>query len=179
MITTTRTAMVSLAETLVEEGQTAQAAIEAGNTTFLGKDAKQYAADRFARARKVLDLMMTKLPAKVSPYAVQMGQHIAQTYAVIGKLSGDTEATNKAVALLEQEIMRYADYCRYYQSLSPSMYGRITNIDRFINERYMPWLLGDYVSLAGQDKGEALAKKVQARGVNIDRLLGTLQQQEQ
>ena len=179
MITTTRTTMVSLAETLVEEGQTARAAIDAGNSTFMGKDAKQYAADRFARARKVLDLMMEKLPAAVSPYAVQMGQHIAQTYANIGKAGNDPEATQKAITLLEQEVMRYADYCRYYQSLSPSIYGRITNIDRFINERYMPFLFGDYVSLAGQDKAEALAKKVQARGVNMERLLGTLQQQEQ
>ena len=176
MITTTRTTLVSLAETLIEEGRTAQAAVEAGNVTFLGKDAKQYAADRFGKARKVLDLMMEKLPAKASPYAVQMGQHIAEAYASLAEYGGDATAKQKAVELLEQEIMRYADYCRYYQSLSPSMYSRLTNVDRFINERYMTFLISDYASLTDETKTESLAKKVQARGVNVERLLGNGQQ---
>ena len=177
MVTTTRTAMVTLAETLIEEGRTAQAAVEAGNATLLGKDAKALAADRFARARKVLDLLMEKLPAQASPFAVQMGQHIADTYAALAEYGGDTTAKQKAVELLEQEVLRYADYCRYYQSLSPSLYSRTTNIDRFINERYLPYLFSDYTALAGQAKAEELAKKVQARGVNMERLLGSLQQQ--
>ena len=50
MVTTTRTTLVSLAETLIEEGQTAQAGLEAGNANFLGKDAKSYADDRFTKA---------------------------------------------------------------------------------------------------------------------------------
>ena len=179
MITTTRTTMVSLAMSLIEEGTTAQAAIEAGNATFLGKDAKQYAADRFARARKVLDLMQAKLPAKASPYTIQMGQHIADAYAALAEYGGDQTARQKAIDLLEQEIMRYADYCRYYQSLSPSLYGRITNIDRFINEHYLPMLLSSYASVAGQTKAEAMVKKVAARGVNIERMMASLQQQEQ
>ncbi|MBR1726640.1 MAG: hypothetical protein IJ724_08355, partial [Muribaculaceae bacterium] len=105
MVTTTRTTLVSLAETLIEEGRTANAAVEAGNATFLGKDAKQYAADRFGKARKVLDLLIEKLPAKASPYAVQMGQHIAEAYASLAEYGGDQTAKQKAVELLEQEIM--------------------------------------------------------------------------
>ncbi len=170
MVTTTRTTLVSLAETLIEEGRTAQAGIEAGNATFLGKDAKAYADDRFQKAHKVLDLMMQKLPAKASPFAIQMGQHIAEAYAALGKYTGDDQAKQKAIKLLEEEILRYGDYCRYYQSLSPSNYARITNADRFINERYMAYLFASYSEIVDQNKVEELAKKVQARGVNIDRI---------
>ena len=38
-------------------------------------------------------------------------------------------------------------------------------------------MFSDYTALAGQAKAEELAKKVQARGVNMERLLGSLQQQ--
>ena len=173
MVTTTRTTLVSLAETLIEEGQTAQAGLEAGNANFLGKDAKSYADDRFTKARKVLDLMMEKLPAKTSPYAIQMGQHIAGAYAALGNHGNDEQAKQKAIKLLEEEILRYSDYCRFYQSLSPSNYARITNADRFINERYLPSLFADYSNLVDQNKVEELAKKVQARGVNLDRIFAT------
>ena len=175
MVTTTRTTLVSLAETLIEEGRTAQTGLEAGNANFLGKDAKSYAADRFTKARKVLDLMMEKLPAKASPYAIQMGQHIAMAYAALGDYGNDEQAKQKAIKLLEEEILRYSDYCRYYQSLSPSNYARITNADRFINERYLPSLFADYSNRVDQNKVEELAKKVQARGVNLDRIFGAQQ----
>ena len=158
-----------------EVPSTAQAGLEAGNTTFLSKDAKSYADDRFTKARKVLDLMMEKLPAKASPFAIQMGQHIADAYASLGEYAGDEQAKQKAVKLLEEEILRYGNYCRFYQSLSPSNYARITNADRFINERYLPSLFADYSDLVDQNKVEELAKKVQARGVNLDRIFGTQQ----
>ena len=40
-------------------------------------------------------------------------------------------------------------------------------------------LLSSYASVAGQTKAEAMVKKVAARGVNIERMMASLQQQEQ
>ena len=181
MVTTTRTAMLNLASDLTYEGMMARTAIDNGSDTFMGKDAKSYANERFQKARKVLDLLMKKLPADNAPYAIQVGERIAQAYANLGRLTGDKKATDIALKLLEQETLRYADYVRFYQSLSPANYARLTRYDQYADQRYLPALLEDYAQL-NEAGFEALLKKVQARGVNMERLMGYMQpaqQQEQ
>ena len=177
MVTTTRTAMVSLATDLIYEGMVAQKAVENGNTTFMGKDAKTYSNERLAMARKVLDLMLAKLPTDNAPYAIQMGERIALAYATLGEQTGDKSATDIAVKLLEKEVLRYADYFRFYQSLTPANYGRLTRIDQYADQRYLPQLLEDYGKL-NEAGFEALLKKVQARGVNMERLMGFMQPEQ-
>ena len=169
MVTTVRSAMLSLAMDLAYEGKAAKTAAEGGQTVFMGKNAQDYAKDRFDKALKVLDLMMEKLPLKAAPFAIQMGQQTADTYAFIGSETGNNTATAKAVKLLEDEVMRYADYARFYQSLSPGQYERTTNVDRYTDQRYLPLLIQDYASL--NDKGlDDLMKRIEARGVNLGRL---------
>ena len=121
---------------------------------------------------------MAKLPADNAPYAIQVGQRIAQAYANLGELTKDKSATDIAIKLIEQETLRYADYARFYQSLSPANYAHLTRYDQYADQRYLPALLEDYAKLneAGFD---ALLKKVQARGVNMERLMGFLQPAEQ
>jgi hypothetical protein len=174
MVTTTRTTLLNLASDLAYEGSMATMSAENGNASFMGKDPKAYSADRFDKALKVLDLLMTKLPADNAPYAVQVGERIAQVYAFIGQQTNNKDAVNKAVKLLEKEIDRYAGYARYYQSLSPANYGRLTRIDQYIDKRYFPMLLQDYASL-NEAGFEAMLKKVEARGVNMERLMSYLQ----
>ena len=176
MVTTTRTTLLNLATDLAYEGALAKQGAEEGNATFMGKDAKTYASDRFEKALKVLDLMMEKLPNGNAPYAVQVGERIAQAYAFIGEQTDNKQATEKAIKVLEKEIERYAGYARYYQSLSPTNYSRLTRIDQFIDQRYLPMLLQDYASL-NESGFEAMLKKVQARGVDMERLMGYLQPQ--
>jgi len=99
-----------------------------------------------------------------------MGQQVARAYCNLGKVSGDETSTQKGVQILEDEIMRYAAYLRFYQSLNPSQYERLTRIDKIIDQQYMLDLLGDYGQQCGDEKYEALAKKLVAAGVNMDRL---------
>ena len=175
MVTTTRTAVVELASDLANEGAMAMQAVKNGQSTFMGKDAKAYAADRFDKAMKVLDLIEKKLPAKSSPYAIQYGQHLADTYNFIAAVSGRADAKKKARATLEQEIMRYAQYSRYYQSLAPGQYDRVTNIDRYVDQRYFPELILAYGQLVDVDAFDKLLAKVEAKGVNLERINGFIE----
>jgi hypothetical protein len=126
-------------------------------------------SDRFKKATNILDLMMEKLPLKACPFTVQMGEETARLYLNIGKASNDSTLIAKSNKMLEDEIMRYGQYIRYYQSLSPSQYDRLTNIDKFIDQQYLLNLLGDYGAQVSDEQYQAIAGKLQASGVNIER----------
>ncbi|MCF0180819.1 MAG: DUF2723 domain-containing protein [Muribaculaceae bacterium] len=177
MVSTHRTAITELATDLANEGALAQRALDLGVSTYMGRDAKAFAADRFKKAYDVLEFMHKKLPVATCPYGIQMGQQIASAYEFIGRMGKNPAATKRAIEVLESEILRYADYARYYQSLSPSMSGRITNIDRFIDQRYFPEIIMDYGSI--NPKGvDALMSKVEAKGVNLERVAQYMQRIE-
>ena len=150
---------------------------QATGGTFLGKDAKAYAQDRFTRARKVLDLMTTKLPTDNAPYSIQMGERVAMAYAYLNEYAGDKSAGEKARQLLEKEVLRFADYVRFYQTLSAADYDRLTRYDKFIDRQYLPLLLQDYseINQAGVD---ALVKNVQSKVVNMERTMGFMMPQQ-
>ena len=131
--------------------------------------ADQYAADRYKKAKTILDLMMEKLPIATCPFTVQMGEQVARVYYNLGKLSNDESCISKGNELLANEIMRYGGYIRYYQSLSPSQYERLTRTDKFIDQQYLTSMLVTYVQQAGENKYRQLADKLMAAGVNMDR----------
>ena len=88
------------------------------------------------------------------------------------------QAKKKAVDLLESEILRYSDYLRYYQSLSPSNYDRLTNTDYYIERRYFPQLI---TAMAQYDEKrfEKLMVKLENHGLSMDRVYSLLKAQEQ
>ena len=106
MVTTTRSAMFSLADALAIEGDQA---LEAGD--------QARATERYNKALKVLNLMTEKLPVEACPYQGGLGLYVAQTYANIGANGNIPAATDKAKKLAESELMRYAKYAIYYESL--------------------------------------------------------------
>ncbi|MCR4679983.1 MAG: hypothetical protein K5636_00015, partial [Bacteroidales bacterium] len=176
MVTTIRSAMVTLANDLIHEGQTALIAADNGNNSFLGKDPKQFAQDRFTRARKVLDLILAKLPTDNAPYSIQMGERIAMAYADLETYAGDKSAKDIAIKLLEKEILRFGSYARFYQTLSAVDYDRLTRYDRYIDQYYLPLLITEYKTL--NEKGtEALGNKLSDMGVDLERTFGFLSQQ--
>ena len=167
MVTTMRSALLDLASNLSNEGTMAkqgQQPIPAGMT------AEEYAADRFKKSRHILDLMMEKLPTSICPFVVQMGEQVANIYYNLGKVSGDSTAVEMSAKILENEIMRYGQYLRYFQSLDASQYERLTTAEKFIDQQYILNMLSDYGSQCGDEKYEALVKKLIASGVNFDRL---------
>ncbi len=106
MVTTTRSAMFSLADALAIEGDQA---LEAGD--------QARATERYNKALKVLNLMTEKLPVEACPYQGGLGLYVAQTYANIGANGNIPAATDKAKKLAESELTRYAKYAIYYESL--------------------------------------------------------------
>lgn len=129
-----------------------------------------YVADRYKKAGHILDLMMEKLPIATCPFAVQMGEQVARAYFKLGEMSDNQAYKDKGNKILEDEIMRYAGYLRFYQSLSASQYERLTRIDKIIDQQYMLDLLGDYGQQCGDAQYEKLVSKLSQGGLNMERL---------
>jgi len=167
MVTTTRSALLDLVSGLINEGTLAQAGKLSAPA---GMTVEAYAKDRYDKARKVLDLMMEKLPIASAPFTVQLGEQVAITYISLGKASGDSTCVTKGRELLEHEALRYGDYLHYYQSLSPTLYDRLTDIDKFIDQQYVVNLISDYQEYFGEEATKQLGDKMVKRGVNMERI---------
>ena len=169
MVTTTRSAMLDLAGSLMDQGILAE---QDKYPVPEGLTVEKYVADRYSKARKVLDLMMEKLPTDICPFAVQMGEQAAQYYYRLGDASGDSTCIEKSKKILESEILRYGQYVRYYQSLSPSQYSSLTRTDKYIDQQYLLSLLADYGEYFGDDAYvKEIVPKLQDIGVNLERQL--------
>ncbi len=179
MVTTTRSAMTDLVQQLLIEGLNAQQLITPDDSTHqvaLAKGSAEYKEaerimnDRFVKARNVLTLLRTKLPDYASPYTVQMGERIARMYYTLGELSGNKADTERGNQLLEKELLRYAQYARYYQSLSPSQYSLLSNLDMYIDVYYVVDLLQLY-NQYNPDKAEAMMARMTAEGADLHRII--------
>ncbi|MBP5687373.1 MAG: DUF2723 domain-containing protein [Muribaculaceae bacterium] len=131
MVSTMRLSMMSLSRSLAIEG------IEAGDqitdsTSVEGKDLLARSGDRFKKAEHILDLMEEKMPAETAPYQNVMALRLAQFYADIYKYGHSETARKKAVAVLEREVERMAQYCIFYESMDVEdvANGNLTDQDR-------------------------------------------------
>ena len=167
MVTTTRSALIDLASALSNEGTMAR---EGTINIPAGMTSDEYAADRYKKARTILDLMMEKLPISICPFVIQMGEQVANVYYNLGKVSSDSTLVDKANKILEDEVLRYGGYLRFYQSLDAGQYSRLTATDKFIDQQYMLFMLQDYYRQAGESKYTKLMDKLAANGVNVERL---------
>jgi uroporphyrinogen-III synthase len=59
---------------------------------------------------------------------------------------------------------------RFYQSLDVDQYSRLTNADKFIDQQYLVFMLHDYFRQCGEAKYKELMGKLNAAGVNTERL---------
>jgi len=167
MVTTLRSALLDLAANLSNEATLAK---DGKLTIPKGMTLDEYVADRYKKSKHILDLMMEKLPTAICPFTVQMGEQVAYVYYSLGISSGDDTCVAKSNKMLEDEIMRYGSYLRFYQSLDAAQYSRLTSTDKYIDQQYMINMLADYGQQCGQEKYTALVKKLAASGVNMDRL---------
>ena len=175
MVTTTRSYILGAATALINEAAMAERADTiAGVTEAERAKPTDSKADRYAKALNLLKIVEEKLPESASPYAIQIPQKMAQIYARIGIATDNKEASARAVKLLEDEIMRYAQNVKYYQSLNPWQYATLTQTDLFIETYYMVYLLQD-LSDAGGDV-EKIIDELTAMGINFDRIVSRLQQ---
>ena len=178
MVTTTRSALMSLASSLANEGAIALDAQKRGSATFRGKPINDFIADRHAKAVKVLQLMDQKMPQAACPYAMSIGLQVAKIYDFIGHTFADKAASAKAVKMVEDEAMRFATYVRFYQSLDGSMYDRLNSTDQYIDKGYMPAIIRTYGEM-NPNGVDALLKRLAATGMNVQRTLSFMHAQQQ
>ena len=144
MVTTTRSNMSDLALKLVEEGE-------------------------FDKAAEILKLMEDKLPVKAVPYSIQLGQRVAQIYEYLGRMSGQDLYVMKGADIVYNEIERFAQYVRFYQSLSASDYSRLSYNDQFVDQRYFIDLINSYNKM-DEEGTRDIVKLVTECGVNMQRI---------
>lgn len=166
MVTTHRSSMLDLASALYNEGLYASYDFENADSVAVDAPAaanSEYAAGRFRKAVDVLDLMQEKLPARLSPYSVQIGQQIGQLYLLLGEEMGDQAIKEKGLKVILDEISHYAPHVPYLYSLvmekeeknmssDPiTVYNlEVTNVDT-----YVPYYLYQLINMYDENGGDA------------------------
>ncbi len=158
MVTTHRSTMLDLATSLYNEGIKAE---DMGN--------KEFADDRYKKSLEILDLIVEKLPTAASPYSIQIGQQIGDLYMYIGSATGNKEASQKGLDIIENEIKRYGEYIIYFQNLKPWQYRTLPRNDRYINDTYFISLIQSYANGGGD--AETLMTELEDAGVDFGRFM--------
>ncbi len=171
-VTTTRSYILDCATALVNEAVMAERADSTGISEADAAALAAFKADRYGKARHLIELMEEKLPEAASPYAVQLRQRMAQIYNRIGVATGDEKAQEYARELLLKEIEAAAQTVRYTQSLSPNLYRTLQDTDRYKSTYYIIYLLQDYTD-AGGDSAEVI-NRLSDMGVDFDRIVAVL-----
>ncbi len=168
MVTTHRSAMVDLAYALLVEGYNAAHPVTDSITGVTHEADTVYAADRYGKAAHVLDLIEEKLPAKHSPYSIQIGYQIADVYLRLAAETGDKKLHEKGMKILEDELLRYGAYIPYFmelrRSLPASGFQALSPADRYV-PTYVYIMLQTFADEGGDT--DALSKKMHERNINI------------
>ncbi len=171
MVSTVRSTVLDLATALIEEGYQAQMQAESMDKKSAEyEELKAFGEDRYAKAREVLDLIMAKLPEKSCSYSLTMGAEIADAYLALNEVTGNDEDKKKAKDILHREVMKFAEYVRFYQSLSPQEYGRLTRLDMYVDRNLFKSILESYLPLVEESELEMVEKELFTTGVNLERL---------
>ena len=171
MVGSLRTAMLDLASTLIQEGYTASLDIEKmdENNPEYAKT-KAFIDDRYSKARNILDLMTEKLPAKACPYSIGIGEDLANKYFLLNEFTGNAEDLQKAEDIITDEVLRYAEYLRFYHSLDPGLYNRLNSYDMYIDRNMFLSYLQTLNDIASEEKVTNVLAMVELMGVNMDRI---------
>ena len=165
MVTTHRTAMADLAMALYIEGIDALDSIN-GHTPD-----PVYAADRFAKSARILDMIEEKLPTRVSPYSIQTGYQIADVYLRLGTQTGDQALHDKGMKITRGEIERYAAFLPYFNELRRALPGSgFSGLSA--TDRYVPTYLYMLLQLYAEEGGDlaALGSELAVKGIRLDDL---------
>ena len=150
MLASTRNAMLSVASSLIAEGQ----------------------------SQKALDVLMTmdtKLPMCVMPYGVQVGDAVAYYMISLGEQLANDQAIERGEEILRQEIMTAVHYIPYIRSLTPARRATLQASDRAMVEygdySYLFDLIVRYVYSVGADSATDYLNEVRDKtGVDLIRM---------
>ena len=172
MVATLRSAMLELASTLIQEGYATEMELKENDNISEDKRKESQALidDRYNKARNILNLMVEKLPEKACPYSIDAGENLANNFYLLSDLTGNKEDLAKAEEIITHEVLKYAEYLRFYHSLDPSLYNRLNMYDLYIDQTLFLSYLQTLNDIAGEDKLSKVLEKIEAMGVNMNRI---------
>ena len=164
MVNSTRIALVETAKNLIDEAQMATELRTLKDSVDFNVPARvltdKFVADRYTKARTLLQLMEKKLPWFAAQANFSLIEDTANAYFNIADGTGNKEDFKHASALMEGLIENYAQYIRYYKSLSPEHLACLTNIDQYLyNEGGYLSLINSYLKQNPTD-GKKLFQKI-------------------
>lgn len=191
MVTTHRSSLLDLVTALVDEGAVLSDYDDEGIVV------SPEGIKRYEMALDILQLMEEKLPAKHSPYSIQIGQRIADEYLILADALQRDDLKQHGLDILFDEILRYGPYVPYYSSLiadeqsrralagsgnsivdrlqsSRSSAPKVTILDLPLSstDRYVPQylylLIQDYLSFGGDV--DRLQDELDRRNIDLDKL---------
>jgi hypothetical protein len=127
MVTSTRMSIIEINDQLIKVGS--QPAPESAKTVSKQKGLP-VPANHFDMARNLLDLMVDKLRAVVSPYDTQIDVTIAEQYARLAHETHNLQDLAKAKAINDAAMKRYSQLVRYALSLDPNHYRQFGASER-------------------------------------------------
>ena len=175
MVNTTRTMIITLANSLVDEATAAQEAKKDGKATIYGENVDKFFADRVAKAEKVLALMQDKMSEKACAYSFNNRMQMGRVYESLYQLTNKEAYRKSAIALVEGDLMQFSQYVVFAQRLSEKYPMLSTcNIDNYLAHSYVPQLLMFYeqINKAGYP---AMLKKLAAKGVDTRAVQASIQ----
>ena len=184
MVTTTQSTVIDLAFELLIDGMQLKATIEPqdGQQAF-AKGTAEYATakklmdEKFGQCRTIMNLLEEKMPTYVAPYTLQLGERVARLRYTLGEESGSQEDIDKANELLHGEIMRFGQYSRYCQSLTPSQYRLLANGIQYADTYYLVELISLYCN-QNENAEEAILKELADAGVDMQRVFARYPKQQ-
>lgn len=140
MLISTRSSMLDVSTELLWEGDLLK---ESGDTVA--------AAEKYRKAVEIVDEMDRKFRRSTWPYSMSTSLTVPEIYGKAGNSLGDKKLTEKALKLLEEEMMRMAPYVAYNQDIT-RRFG--VNVSLTMESRMMPYQFYRFVELYKQYGGD-------------------------
>ena len=136
MVNSTRIGIVETAQSLITEGQTATELRTKKDSLDFKVPARiisdEFIADRYAKAKKLLNLMEQKLPWFAVAGSFTTLEDVANAYYDIAKATGDKASFKRGSQIMESLLLNYAQYIKFYKSLDANLITGLTNIDQYL-----------------------------------------------
>ncbi len=139
MVASLRSGIYTVVENLLAAGELPASEASKEVARRAGLDEPQTQADM---GRQLLDLILTKLPANVSPLDGMLGLYFARSYIDLYLDYGNKADLDKAMAIVRPEAERYAQLVKYATTLDPVSRAQLGR-----SETYALQYLGEAVAL--------------------------------
>ena len=171
MVNSTRISIVEAAQNLIKEAEMAADLKEHNDSLKVDVPARVmtdgFIADRYNKARTLLHLMEQKLPWFAVNASFSIIEDTASANFTIAHATGNSDDMKRGSQLMEQLLTNYAQYMRYYNSLSADLKGCLTNIDDYLYQDAGYLKLFETYMLANPSAAKKLFVKLDKQGLNL------------